>query len=286
MSSTSSVTPSSKTVITLVIVFVGCVVVAAGIVIGVAIACKPSSCSKRASSTKIELPAILPAIPRSLPNQLLQVPPARQTPAPSDEFKRTVLSVSPSVEFIHAFLTDKESDDVVALAEGRFNPSEVVDDSTGIQMQNHPARTSNSMYLEKSENALIKSIEERAARLTGLPSTYLEVLQVVKYAHGQFYKPHFDYLPVNNDVIKNGQRTATIFVYLNTLPEMEKGGGTHFPELQLTIKPEKGSAGFWHNIFEGKVDPRVLHGGETIQEEGTVKYGMNIWFRDRPQYVN
>jgi prolyl 4-hydroxylase len=84
-------------------------------------------------------------------------------------------------------------------------------------------------------------------------------------------------------VKKNGQRLATMFVYLNDLPPDEDGGGTHFPKLDMTIKPKKGNAAFWMNMENGKVDPRTLHAGQSVRKPDSVKYGMNIWFRDRAQ---
>jgi prolyl 4-hydroxylase len=197
--------------------------------------------------------------------------------------KRNVISNSPILHVIENFLSPEEADQVIALAQGRFKPSEVVPEGNAGDQVVESARTSTSVYLVKSENPLIKSIEERAAKEANLPTSHLERLQVVRYEHGQFYKPHFDYLPVNYDTMTNGQRAVTIFVYLNTLPTEETGGGTHFPELNVTLKPKQGHAGFWHNMVNGKEDPRVLHGGETIAHPSTVKYGLNIWFRDRPQ---
>ena len=117
-----------------------------------------------------------------------------------------------------------------------------------------------------------------------MPVTFLEHLQLVRYKHGQFYKAHHDYLPLTPDVEHNGQRTITLFVYLNDLPADERGGGTHFPELRTTIKPSKGKAALWHNVRpDGSVDTRTLHSGESITGADTVKYGLNVWFRDRPQ---
>jgi len=197
---------------------------------------------------------------------------------------RTVISDDPILDSIEGFMSPEEADAIVALVQGRFDRSVVVDDKTGAKAAD-PSRTSSSVFLLRSENELIAAIEERAAALAGIPSTHLERLQVVRYSHGQFYKPHYDYLPlVGGDVATHGQRSVTIFAYLNDLPADEPGGGTRFPELSVTVRPKKGAAALWHNMKpDGKTDPRTLHGGEEVTAPGTVKYGLNIWFRTRSQ---
>ena len=193
-----------------------------------------------------------------------------------------VLSEDPVLRVHQKFMSAEEAAGVVTLAGDRFNRSVVVMEVTGTQVAD-PARTSYSVYLRHAETPLIHALEKRAAALLGMPVSWLECLQVVRYEHGQFYKPHYDYLPESPDVAANGQRQATVFAYLNDLPEEETGGGTHFPALGKTVRPKLGAAALWMNVRDGKVNPRTLHGGEPVVLTGTVKYGMNFWFRDRPQ---
>jgi prolyl 4-hydroxylase len=195
-------------------------------------------------------------------------------------WKRRFVSSSPKMEVIEQFISPSEIKEVLDIANSRFRRSEVVEpDGRQVPDKN---RTSFSVFLKKGETPLIKKLEQRASFVAGIPVENLEPLQVVRYEHGQFYKPHYDYLPVTDAIVRNGQRKATIFVYLNDLPAEESGGGTHFPELNITIKPECGNAAFWMNQTpDGETDPKTLHGGETIEWPGTVKYGMNIWFRDK-----
>jgi prolyl 4-hydroxylase len=195
-------------------------------------------------------------------------------------WKRRHVSSSPKMQVIEQFMSPSEIKEVLEMVNTRFRRSEVVEPD-GRQAPDKN-RTSFSVFLRKSETPLIEKIEKRAAEVTGIPIENLEPLQVVRYEHGQFYKPHYDYLPVTDSIRRNGQRKATVFVYLNNLPAEETGGGTHFPELNITIKPECGNAAFWMNQTPGgETDPRTLHGGQTIEQPGTVKYGMNIWFRDK-----
>jgi len=219
----------------------------------------------------------------SAPDPPLEIARPHCPPVLTPTSSRSMLSQSPQLETIALFLTEAEADAVIELASDRFQRSHVVEEKTGVQHPD-PSRTSHSVYLKYGETPLVKEIEARAAAVANIPRENLERLQVVRYEFGQFYKSHFDYLPITDDVTMYGQRQATLFVYLNDLPTQETGGGTHFETLKKTIRPKKGTAAFWMNMTpDGNVDPRTLHGGETIQMPGTVKYGMNIWFRTKAQ---
>ena len=120
-----------------------------------------------------------------------------------------------------------------------------------------PARTSSSTYLPRGATPLVAALEARAASLADLPVEFLEDLQVVRYHPGEFYKEHYDFLPVTEDVVRWGQRILTVFVYLNDLPPGETGGGTRFPKLGTTIRPAVGTAVKWNNVKpDGTVDSR------------------------------
>ena len=195
---------------------------------------------------------------------------------------RVTVSNHPVVDVLEGFLTAAEADHLVSIADNRFAPSIVIDTATGKRVPNKD-RTSSSVFLDRAEDPVVKRIEARAAAVAGLPASHLERLQVVRYNPGQFYKAHYDYLHgATDEVRKNGQRTVTIFVYLNDLPADEPGGGTKFPHLDTVIRPLKGKAALWHNVTpSGHPDPRTLHAGQPVEK--STKYGANIWFRDRPQ---
>jgi hypothetical protein len=199
------------------------------------------------------------------------------------EWKMEIVSVSPVVQTIGNFLDAETCAALIALAEPRLKRSTVVDNVTG-QNIHDTARTSYTVFFKKNETPLLKSIQEKAAQIANVPEEYLEGLQVVRYQHGQYYRAHFDYLPkISEDVKKRGQRTATIFAYLNDLPEGEKGGGTKFHTLNKTFRPKRGAAVLWHNLAGDKEDPRTLHSGEPLETKNATKYGLNIWVRELPQ---
>jgi prolyl 4-hydroxylase len=112
-------------------------------------------------------------------------------------------------------------------------------------------------------------------------------MSILKYAPGEYYRPHLDYfdpkLAVSSTFMEDGgQRTASAVTYL-TAPG--KGGGTSFPNLGLTVPPAAGSTLWFRNCSaDGQVDERSLHAGDTV-EEGE-KWVVTKWFREGPtQYL-
>jgi len=286
-------TPRSKTILAIVVSIVVAAAVATGIYFLVkSMQKKPSSVAKQpgapqATPVREEKPAnvvLADVKPANLAKPALEVMPSPITDMTSPDVPGATihtLNTGPFMQSIEGFMTDAQCDELIALAEPRFTRSSVVDMSTG---ENVPdaSRTSYSVYFIKGETPLIKQIEARAAKLVGVPVSHLEPLQVVRYTNGQFYKAHHDYLPRSPDVIRYGNRTATVFAYLNTLPPEEMGGGTFFPMLQHSFRPRKGTAALWHNMLAlGKVDDRTLHSGEPLVLDTSVKYGLNVWIRER-----
>lgn len=216
-----------------------------------------------------------------------KIPPTNLLEYPLQKKNIRVVSNDPFMRYIHHFISPEECKHLIDIAETRFqrSPAESADTKTTA----HPDRTSFSAFLEKGETDIVKSIETRAATLVNVPVSHLESLQVVRYTKGQFFKPHYDYFvrgtaPYGRDgeatqksLLRGGQRTQSIFIYLNTLPSGK--GATIFPKLNLRILPQsRGDAFWWHNMKNGKEDERTLHGGEQVDD---IKYGVNIWIRER-----
>lgn len=194
-----------------------------------------------------------------------------------------ILSNDPHIVLLHNFLKPDECDALIKLAEESGMDRSTVQ---GITNELSKDRTSYTTNFKRGHNDLIAKIERRAATFARLPLENLEPLQICRYKPGQQYKPHYDFFVPNTRgtdeaLKKGGQRHVTLFVYLNDLPADETSGHTHFPKLDLKIAPRKGTAALWLNVKPDKTeDFRTLHAG-TPPTSGT-KYGMNIWFRERP----
>lgn len=173
--------------------------------------------------------------------------------------------------YIPNFLTAEECDHLIRISQNKFTRSGItINEKNGYG--DH--RTSETHYFHKGEDNIIKNIEERASLVVNKPIECIESLQIVKYEDGQEFKEHYDWFNMHYKKAQKGnQRQYTFFVYLN---DVENGGYTRFPKLNLTFKPKKGAALFWQNCRTHDICfQNSLHLGEP--PIGDTKYGLNIW---------
>jgi prolyl 4-hydroxylase len=97
---------------------------------------------------------------------------------------------------------------------------------------------------------LIQTITERIATVTHIPTTHAEGLNVVRYniTEGYGFNPHHDYIygdEWKEHIEKYGNRIATMIIYLN---DVEGGGETVFPRINLSIRPKAGTALLFYSL--------------------------------------
>ena len=170
----------------------------------------------------------------------------------------------PRVVVLGGLLSDAECVALMALAEPRLARSETVDNATGGSEVN-AARTSDGMFFERAEHALIKTIEARIAALLRWPVENGEGLQILRYRPGAEYRPHHDYFdPVHSGtpriLERGGQRVGTLVMYLNT---PDGGGATTFPDVGLEVAPVRGNAVFF-SYNRAHISTKTLHGGAPV----------------------
>lgn len=164
-----------------------------------------------------------------------------------------------------------------------LTPSQVVDPDTG-QIGKNRVRTSSSMYFRLSMYDFIVGIAvQHLAGIAGESVANAEPVAVLRYKPGEEYKPHYDYFVSagNREELvdgRGGQRTTTVFVYLN---DVEEGGETDFPKLEVRIAPEKGKAVRFKNLDGmGRPNIQTLHAGRPVIRGE--KWLATVWFRERP----
>jgi prolyl 4-hydroxylase len=188
---------------------------------------------------------------------------------------------SPEVVLFNNFLNDMECEELIALSEKRLVYSKVVDSKTGTNVL-HPDRTSNNAHYKLGENELIQLIELRISQLLNIPMAHGEGLQVLNYPPEKEYKSHYDYFsPKNGEsshLRKGGQRVGTFIMYLS---DVEEGGETTFPYLNMKIIPKKGNALFFSYANDiGQLDKRSLHAGNPVISGN--KWIATKWIRQNP----
>ena len=81
-------------------------------------------------------------------------------------------------------------------------------------------------------------------------------------------------LQTQSSSFHSDDRLATCMIYMT---DVEAGGATVFPRLNLTLYPEKGAAAFWYNLKrDGTADVDTIHSGCPVLA-GT-KWVANKWF--------
>ena len=191
---------------------------------------------------------------------------------------------SPNVALFANLLSEQECDKLIQLSAGKLRRSEVVDRAGG-GVQVSGVRTSEGTYFQRGENAVVQRLEQRIAALTGIPVEQGEPLQILHYGVGGEYLPHHDYFdpadPGSAEHLQwGGQRIATLVMYLN---DVDAGGQTRFPDIDLEVMPQRGSAVYFEYFNQaGEVDPRCLHAGMPVLRGE--KWIATKWMRAHPYH--
>jgi hypothetical protein len=148
----------------------------------------------------------------------------------------------------------------------------------------------------KDEIDLTWRLTQRVSQLLDVGEEFVEPFQLVRYQPGEFYKEHHDhgsYYGVNTE-----QRPLTLLVFLSDLPssnnqkEANSGGYTKFRALGdktdsagVSVVPRMGDGVLWKNEDDnGNLLMDAIH--EAIppedNEEGIIKYAMNVWIAKKP----
>jgi prolyl 4-hydroxylase len=199
-----------------------------------------------------------------------------------------ILSTEPPLLVVHNFLSPQMCDDIIqtALQTGKMRRSTV-----GSQQEMSETRTSSTVWMQEHECPdPLRLMADKVSSITGLPTSHMENLQVVRYDPGQEFQMHTDHQDSFNDLECRG-RLATCLIYL---AEPMKGGETWFPALTsatgengVLVAPRRGSAVLFWNTVEKPgcdnysanmflhADQRLLHAG--LPASAGEKWVCNRW---------
>lgn len=188
------------------------------------------------------------------------------------------VSATPRVLVIDRFFSADECRLLIASAQPHLHASQTADPVTGVPYT-LPVRTSSEASFDPvMENSALRMAQLRMTHAAGFDLPNAEQLTVLRYAPGQQYRPHRDYLPaatLQMDRPHAGNRARTTIVYLNAV---EAGGATEFPVPGLRVDPLPGRAVVFDNLFaDGRPDPDSLHAGTPV-ERGE-KWLATLWIR-------
>lgn len=188
------------------------------------------------------------------------------------------------------FLSVEEANDLIEL--GNTHGYEVITfeqtgqtDMMGVEVDSITSRQCTGQkswctYTEECRtDTLVQEIQNRIAKVTGIPVVNSEHLEIIKYEVGQHYRKHNDYILSERDG-RAGSRVLSFFIYLSDDDDAEDGGGgnLNFPILNQKIRPQKGTAVLWPTVRSSNptdVDLRTDYEIEDVKR-GTV-YGVATW---------
>uniref|UniRef100_A0A669DY96 procollagen-proline 4-dioxygenase n=1 Tax=Oreochromis niloticus TaxID=8128 RepID=A0A669DY96_ORENI len=106
---------------------------------------------------------------------------------------------------------------------------------------------------------------------------------VANYGLGGQYEPHFDFgrkdEPDAFEELGTGNRIATWLLYMT---DVQAGGATVFTDIGAAVKPKKGTAVFWYNLYpSGEGDYRTRHAACPVLLGN--KWVSNKWIHERGQ---
>ncbi|XP_036322728.1 prolyl 4-hydroxylase subunit alpha-1 [Rhagoletis pomonella] len=185
--------------------------------------------------------------------------------------KEEVLS-DPEIAIYYGLLSDTHIEEILKMADDGMFRSEVGNARQGIVSD---VRVSQQNWLQY-EGPTMKYIYRTVSAISGLDLTSAEAMQVANYGVGGQYDPHFDFFGPKTDAPNASlveDRIATNMFYLS---DVDQGGYTVFPRLNVYSEPAKGAMIMWHNLHKS-LDPdlRTLHAGCPVIK-GAKRIG-NVW---------
>ncbi|XP_041673581.1 prolyl 4-hydroxylase subunit alpha-1 [Drosophila eugracilis] len=188
-------------------------------------------------------------------------------------------SLDPYVVTFHDMLSPQKISQLREMAVPRMRRS-TVNPLPGGQTKKSSFRVSKNAWLEYESHPTMKGMLQDLKDATGLDTTFCEQLQVANYGVGGHYEPHWDFFrDPDHYPAEEGNRIATAIFYLS---DVEQGGATAFPFLDIAVKPQLGNVLFWYNLHRSlDMDYRTKHAGCPVLKGS--KWIGNVWIHEVTQ---
>ncbi|RUO41585.1 2OG-Fe(II) oxygenase [Pseudidiomarina aestuarii] len=190
------------------------------------------------------------------------------------------LCEDPRVQVVENFFNESEAKHIIQLAENGMERARVSDDKEGSISD---ARTNSLCWVKHDKSIITSNLADRVAKFIQMPVSHAESFQVIRYGPTQEYRAHFDAYDLSTErgqrcTARGGQRLVTVLGYLN---DVEAGGSTAFPHLNINVVPKTGRLLIFDNVYKGTTDihKQSLHAGTPVVKG--IKWAFNLWFHIR-----
>lgn len=186
--------------------------------------------------------------------------------------------MNPPVKILENFISSEDCNYLINTYKDKAVHSKVLVNKDGKYVSDTHASRTSSTYFIPGTDTIITNIRNKVANMLDVDSKNIEGIQFLRYAKGERYLWHHDFLKDNS---VTNQRVNTIIVYLNDLEE-EDGGATAFFHYKMKVTPKIGRAVWFKNCDDKfKLINESLHAGQELLTD-KIKYALNIWVRQNP----
>ena len=195
-----------------------------------------------------------------------------------DKYGAQIMSTDPWVVVFDNFITDGEADGIVRTVKKweRSTDTGSANKYGEVGRVVSKSRTSANAWCDKDCEADpdVIRVTDKIREVTQVPTDNYESFQILQYESGQFYRVHHDN-GADDKFLPAGPRVLTFFLYLS---DVEEGGETNFPSLNISVKPKRGRAVLWPSTLDhapDTTDRRTLHEAKPVIKG--IKYAANAW---------
>jgi prolyl 4-hydroxylase len=179
-----------------------------------------------------------------------------------------IVSERPRITATNDFVEPEICDWLIARACPILTPADVFDREKR-ESYFSDIRTNSSCELRGEDSDFILALlRARIADVTEMQVCTMEPPQILHYAVGQEFRPHFDIIidPGSPDYAKKlAEGRQRVLTFLLSLNDDYEGGETAFPAIRMRWKGRRGRALFFWNVEpDGTLDRRTLHGGRPV----------------------
>jgi prolyl 4-hydroxylase len=189
-----------------------------------------------------------------------------------DERKLEVVHRKPLIFTVDNFLSEDECKLIIEKCRDKMERALI---GTGENAKVSEIRTGTSYFWRYLDDEDGFQIFKKISMLLNKPGRNFDpFFQVINYGVGEEYKTHVDPSPERNRVEGIKHRKLTCLFYLN---DVDGGGETEFPKLNLKIKPMRGRMIYFDNYKkDGSINYDTLH--RSMPVLSGEKWAFNLWY--------